>query len=85
LLHRLATDAAAKAAVKYTGEHPREKMAAIYRAGSAEDTASCRKGPCAVEQEASNAALADPTAATAAASWDDSATRIRKRKIDSSE
>jgi hypothetical protein len=43
-LHRLATEAAARAGFRYANEHPRGLQAAIYGNGSAEKAAEYRKG-----------------------------------------
>jgi hypothetical protein len=78
-LHRLGSEAAAAAGVKYAHEHPREMQAALYCDGSAEDAASYRKGQRAAEKAAFEAALADPAEAIAAARWQESAAKIRKQ------
>jgi hypothetical protein len=79
-LHRLASDAAAAAAVRFANEHPRELHAAIYGDGTAEDAAAYRKGRRAAEEAAYNAVLADPVEARAAARWEASATNLREAK-----
>jgi hypothetical protein len=81
-LHRLASDAAAVAAVKYGHDHPRELQAAIYGDGTAEDAAAYRTGQRAVEEAAYNAVLADPVEARAAARWEASAAKRREAKGD---
>jgi hypothetical protein len=83
-LHRLASDAAAAAGVKFAHEHPRELQAAIYGDGTAEDAAAYRKGQRAVEEAAYNAVLADPVEARAAARWESSVAKIREAKADQS-
>jgi hypothetical protein len=69
-LHRIASDAAAAASVKYAIEHPRELQATIYGDGTTEDAAAYRKGRRAVEEAAYNEVLADPAEARAAARWE---------------
>jgi hypothetical protein len=84
-LHRLASEAAAAAGVKFANEHPRELQAAIYGDGTAEDAAAYRKGQRAVEDAAYNAVLSDPVEARAAARWEESAAKIRQAKALSSD
>jgi uncharacterized membrane protein YcjF (UPF0283 family) len=84
-LHRLASDAAAAAGVKYADEHPRELQAAIYGDGTAEDAASYRKGQRAAEEAAYKAVLADPIEARAAAQWEVSVAKIHEAKANQRE